>query len=58
MWAEDMSYMQQERPGAYFVVGVKGPEIGFEPQHNAKYDIDEQALDVGYKMMVGLGLRG
>ncbi|HTA39520.1 MAG TPA: M20 family metallopeptidase [Candidatus Acidoferrales bacterium] len=58
MWAEDMSYMQQQRPGAYFVVGVKGPEIGFEPQHNAKYDIDESALDVGYKMMVGLGLRG
>jgi amidohydrolase len=58
MWAEDMSYMQQERPGSYFVVGVKGPEIGFEPQHNAKYDIDERALDVGFRMMVGLGLRG
>jgi amidohydrolase len=58
MWAEDMSYMQQQRPGAYFVVGVKGAEIGFEPQHNAKYDIDERALDVGFKMLVGLGLRG
>jgi amidohydrolase len=58
MWAEDMSYMQQERPGAYFVVGVQGLEIGYEPQHNSRYDIDERALAVGFKMMVGLGLRG
>jgi amidohydrolase len=58
MWSEDMSYMHELRPGSYFVVGVKGPEIGYEPQHNARYDIDERALDVGFKMMVGLGLHG
>jgi amidohydrolase len=56
MWAEDMSYMQEQRPGAYFIVGVRGPEIGIEPQHSARYDIDERALDIGFKMMVGLGL--
>ncbi len=56
LWAEDMAYMQELRPGAYFVVGVRGPEIGFEPQHSARYDIDERALGVAYRMMVALGL--
>ena len=57
-WAEDMSYMMEQRPGAYFVVGVRGPEIGHEPQHSPRYDIDERALEVGFKMMVGLALHG
>lgn len=57
MWAEDMSFMQEQRPGAYFIVGARGgPSTGF-PHHNARFDIDERALDVGYKMMVALGLR-
>jgi amidohydrolase len=56
MWAEDMSFMQEQRPGAYFIVGARGgPETAF-PHHNARFDIDERALEVGYKMMVGLGL--
>ncbi len=58
MWAEDMAYMQQERPGAYFVVGVRGPHKGLEPQHSARYDIDERALEVGFEMMTGLALHG
>lgn len=58
MWSEDMAYMQQERPGAYFLVGVRGPEIGREPQHSARYDIDESALDVGVRMIAGIGLHG
>ena len=58
MWAEDMSYMMEQRPGAYFVVGVRGVERGVEPQHSPRYDIDESALDVGFKMMVGLALYG
>lgn len=56
MWAEDMSYMLEERPGAYFIVGARGPERGIFPQHSASYDIDERALEVGFTMMVGLGL--
>ena len=56
MWAEDMSYMLELRPGAYFIVGARGPELGRFPQHSASYDIDERALDVGFRMMVGLGL--
>jgi amidohydrolase len=58
MWAEDMSFMQEQRPGAYFVVGSRGDERTSYPHHNARFDIDERCLEVGYKMMVGLGLRG
>lgn len=56
MWAEDMAYMQAERPGSYFIVGARGQQKGVEPQHSARYDIDDRALEVGFKMMVGLGL--
>jgi amidohydrolase len=58
MWSEDMAYMQERRPGAYFVVGVRGPQQGLEPQHSPRYDIDERALEVGFRMMVGLALHG
>jgi amidohydrolase len=58
MWAEDMSYMMEQRPGSYFIVGVRGPELGHEPQHSPRYDIDERALEVGFRMMTGLALRG
>jgi amidohydrolase len=56
MWSEDMAFMQQVRPGAYFLVGARGSKLGFEPQHSARFNIDEHALEVGHEMMVGLGL--
>jgi len=58
MWSEDMAFMQEERPGAYFLVGSRGPRLGAEPQHSARFDIDERALEVGLRMMIGLGLSG
>jgi amidohydrolase len=58
MWAEDMSFMQEQRPGAYFIVGARGGDSTSFAHHNARFDIDERALDVGYRMMVALGLRG
>jgi len=58
MWAEDMSFMQNERPGAYFIVGSSGGDSTGVPNHNARFDIDERALGIGYRMMVALGLRG
>jgi amidohydrolase len=58
MWSEDMSFMQERRPGAYFLIGARGPERGGAPQHSSHFDIDERALEVGYKMMLGLALRG
>jgi amidohydrolase len=56
MWAEDMSFMQERRPGAYFLVGARGGENTAFPHHNARFDIDERALEVGYRMMTALGL--
>ena len=56
MWAEDMSFMQELRPGAYFIVGSRGSEASAFPHHNARFDIDERSLDVGYQMMTGLGI--
>jgi amidohydrolase len=56
MWAEDMSFMQEQRPGAYFIVGARGGEATGVAHHNARFDIDERALAVGYRMMVALGL--
>ena len=56
MWAEDMSFMQEQRPGAYFIVGSRGGEETGFPHHNARFDIDERALRIGYDMMVELGL--
>ena len=58
MWSEDMSFMQELRPGAYFLVGARGPRKGIEPQHSARFDIDERALEVGFRMMMGLALQG
>ncbi len=58
MWAEDMAFMQEQRPGAYFIVGSKGNDATSFAHHNARFDIDERALDVGFRMMVGLGLHG
>ncbi len=58
MWAEDMSFMQEVRPGAYFVVGSRGGAQSAFPHHNARFDIDERALETGYRMMVALGLQG
>jgi len=57
MWAEDMSFMQEQRSGAYFIVGARGGDESSYPHHNARFDIDERALEVGYRMMVALGLR-
>ncbi|HEY2476297.1 MAG TPA: M20/M25/M40 family metallo-hydrolase, partial [Candidatus Cybelea sp.] len=56
MWSEDMSFMQELRPGAYFLIGSRGPHKGSHPQHSAHFDVDERALEVGYAMMMGLAL--
>jgi amidohydrolase len=57
-WAEDMSFMQEQRPGAYFIVGACGGESTSFPHHSARFDIDERSLEVGYQMMIALGKRG
>ncbi|MDE2571640.1 MAG: amidohydrolase [bacterium] len=58
LWSEDMSFMQEERPGSYFLLGVRGGPETAVPHHNARFNLDERALQTGIQMMVALGLRG
>jgi len=58
LMAEDMSFMHERVPGGYFIVGTRGGEATAYPNHNARFDIDENSLVVGHAMMVGLGLSG
>lgn len=52
MMAEDMSFMHEQRPGGYFLVGSRGGEATAFPNHNARFDIDEDALVVGHDVFV------
>jgi amidohydrolase len=58
LMAEDMSFMHERVPGGYFIVGTRGGEATAYPNHNARFDIDEDSLVTGHAMMVGLGLSG
>jgi amidohydrolase len=45
MVSEDMSYMMDEVPGCYFLVGSANPEKGLVfGHHHPKFDIDEASL--------------
>ncbi len=54
MMAEDMSFMHAERPGGYALVGTRGGESTAFPNHNARFDIDEDALVVGHDLFVAI----
>ncbi len=54
MMAEDMSFMHEQRPGGYFLVGTRGGEATAFPNHNARFDIDEDALVVGHDLFVAI----
>ncbi len=54
MMAEDMSFMHHERPGGYALVGSRGGDSTAFPNHNARFDIDEEALVVGHDLFVTL----
>jgi amidohydrolase len=56
MGAEDFSYMLEQRPGCFFFLGVRKDERTSIPHHNARFAIDEAALDNGVRMMVALAL--
>jgi amidohydrolase len=56
MMAEDMSFMHTERPGGYALVGSRGGDATAFPNHNARFDIDEDALVVGHDLMVAIAL--
>jgi amidohydrolase len=58
MMAEDMSFMHEERPGGYALVGTCGGDATAFPNHSPRFEIDEEALVVGHDLMVALALGG
>jgi amidohydrolase len=51
MGAEDFSFTAQKVPAAMFRLGVAGSDIGNEPLHTPKFDLDEDALAVGASVL-------
>jgi len=56
MGAEDFSFMLEERPGCFFFLGTQYDAKTSAPHHNARFAIDEAALETGVRMMVALAL--
>jgi amidohydrolase len=56
MGAEDFSFMLERRPGCFFFLGTQSDERTAIPHHNARFAIDERALETGVAMMVALAL--
>lgn len=53
MASEDFSFMSQKVKGAYFWLGVDG-QAPSKPLHNARYDFNDNAIEVGVKVWVSL----
>ncbi len=56
MGAEDFSFMLERRPGCFFFLGTQRDRRTSAPHHNARFAIDEAALETGVRMMVALAL--
>ncbi len=57
MGGEDFSRYLQIVPGAFFRLGVCNPQKGTcVSQHNPKFDIDEEALPIGMKILAAVAL--
>ena len=57
MGGEDFSRYLQIVPGAFFRLGVCNPQKGTcVSQHNPKFDIDEDALPIGMKILAAVAL--
>lgn len=53
MASEDFSFMSQKVKGAYFWLGVDG-QAPSKPLHNARYDFNDNAIEVGIKVWLSL----
>jgi amidohydrolase len=57
MGTEDMSLYLQKVPGSFFVLGTGNPDKGITyPHHNARFDLDEDALWIGPAIFTRLAL--
>ena len=58
MGGEDFAYYLEKVPGCIMYLGVKNPEKGcIYPGHNTKFQIDEDAFEMGVTMMANGALR-
>ncbi|MEE9613459.1 MAG: amidohydrolase, partial [Thermodesulfobacteriota bacterium] len=51
MGAEDFSYFAERIPGAFFRIGVGSPKGVIAPLHTPEFDVNEEALAVGTRIM-------
>ena len=57
MAGEDFSFYTHEVPGCFFRIGTSKAGKEFTaPVHNAKFDIDEQAMETGMGIMAWMGV--
>ncbi len=57
MTADDFSYYSQYMPSCYFRLGTSQNNEKFTiPVHNAKFDIDENAMKTGMGLMSWLAI--
>lgn len=57
MGSEDMSFMMDDIPGCYFLVGAANPEKGLDAKHHhPKFDFDEDALPRAAALMAASAL--
>ena len=54
MLGEDFAYYVEQKPGSFFRLGTKLRQGEQYPLHHSKFTIDEDALEYGIKMFVGL----
>jgi amidohydrolase len=57
MAGEDFSYYLRELPGAFYFVGAAPASGELYPNHHPRFDIDEDALAVGVRVMLATYLR-
>ena len=54
MGGEDFAYYLQRVPGAFVMLGI-GDNRPY-PHHNARFDIDEDVLPIGVRLMTAVAL--
>ncbi|WP_342773813.1 amidohydrolase [Cohnella pontilimi] len=54
MAGEDFSYYLEQKPGCFFMVGAGRDDGTSAPHHHPKFDIDEQAMLVAARMLIGV----
>ncbi len=58
MGGEDMAFVAEKVPTCMFNLGIANPEMGFTfAPHHPRFDIDEDALSTGVKVMTAAALK-